>query len=236
MRRTLSLLGLFAGLLALVIGLYALSPYLLRQDKQPPPVAPPAVSQVPVPPAVSQKTQPQARRWAEPLSRTGLTNLHKISGDLYRGAQPSEQGYKELKALGIKTVVNLRSLHGESGYVRPLDLDYLHIFFNPLGAPDDQEVLRFLKVVLDKNLTPVFVHCAHGADRTGVMCAAYRVVVQGWTKEEAVEEMKQGGFGFHGAVYESYARYVLRLDPEAMRKALELPLLEPQTGATDADF
>jgi hypothetical protein len=60
-------------------------------------------------------------------------------------------------------------------------------------------VVRFLRIVINPGRTPVLVHCQHGADRTGTMCAIYRVAVQGWTKEEAIREMAEGGFGFHRA-------------------------------------
>jgi hypothetical protein len=61
----------------------------------------------------------------------------------------------------------------------------------------EEDVVRFLQLATDKTRQPVFVHCQYGADRTGVMCAAYRVAVDGWTKQQAIDEMTQGGFGFH---------------------------------------
>ena len=38
---------------------------------------------------------------------------------------------------------------------------------------------------------PVFVHCKHGADRTGTMVAFYRILFEGWSKDEAIREMKK---------------------------------------------
>jgi len=54
-------------------------------------------------------------------------------------------------------------------------------------------------VVTDTNNLPVFVHCERGADRTGMMCAMYRIIVCGWTKPEAIDERKNGGFDFNPA-------------------------------------
>jgi protein tyrosine/serine phosphatase len=170
----------------------------------------------------TQAGEAAKRGWAEKLERPGLPNLHQVSDVLYRGAQPDpkDTGFAALKKLGVKTIVNLRSLHGESDEVEEAGLAYERIVFNPLGKPEDEEVIRFLKIVSDASKTPAFVHCQHGADRTGTMCAAYRVVVQGWPKDEAVKEMKEGGFNFHAKYYESYAQYITNLDVEKMRKAI----------------
>jgi protein tyrosine phosphatase (PTP) superfamily phosphohydrolase (DUF442 family) len=161
--------------------------------------------------------------WAQPVSLAGCENLHRVSKDLYRGAQPDEElGFKRLKELGVKTVVNLRSLHGESGEVKAAGLEYEHIFFEPWKRPEEKELVRFLKIVTDPARAPVFVHCLHGADRTGTMVAVYRAAVQGWDKKEAAREMREGGYGFHGDYYESYARYVEELDLDRVKKAAGL--------------
>ena len=69
----------------------------------------------------------------------------------------------------------------------------------------------------ETNRAPVFVHCQHGSARTGTMCAIYRVAVGGWTKEEAIWEMTEGGFGFHPE-WKNLVRYVRHLDIERIRK------------------
>ena len=63
---------------------------------------------------------------------------------------------------------------------------------------------------------PVFVHCLHGADRTGTMCAAYRVVVDGWTKQQAIDEMTKGGYGFH-PVWANLPKFIENLDVEKIK-------------------
>jgi protein tyrosine/serine phosphatase len=87
--------------------------------------------------------------------------------------------------------------------------------------PEDKEVVRFLKIVSDPNRTPVFVHCQRGADRTGTMCAIYRIAVQGWSKAEAIEEMTKGGFGFFNG-WENIVNYVLKLDIEQIKREAAL--------------
>ena len=148
--------------------------------------------------------------WAQKLDLRGLANLYKVSDDLYRGAQPTAEGMKELKKLGIKTVVNLRYLHSDRNEMKDVNLAYEHIRMTTLD-PDMDDIIRFLNIVTDSNSTPIFVHCKYGADRTGTVCAIYRVIIQGWSREEAVEEMTKGGFGFHN-IWENLADYIRELD------------------------
>jgi len=155
--------------------------------------------------------------WAMPLKRPGLPNLHKVSDNLYRGAQPTAAGFRELAGLGVKTIVNLRKHHSDK---HDLDDSSLALVEIPMSAweADTDAAIRFLQVVTDPARAPVFVHCQHGADRTGAMCALYRIVVQGWTKDDAIREMTEGGFGHH-AVFDNLSRFLRDLDIEALRKA-----------------
>lgn len=148
--------------------------------------------------------------WAKPMQVEGVPNLHKVSDDLYRSAQPTEEGMKNLKGMGIKKIVNLRSPHSDRDEIGSTGL---HLKRIPMEAwdPDEEEAVRFLRIVGDPERTPVLVHCQHGADRTGAMCALHRVAMQGWTKEEAIREMKQGGYGFHG-IWENLARWIEERD------------------------
>ena len=73
------------------------------------------------------------------------------------------------------------------------------------------DVVRFLKIVTDENRQPVFIHCQYGADRTGVMCAVYRIAVDGWSKPQAIGEMTKGGFGFH-SFWTGFIAFITDLD------------------------
>jgi protein tyrosine/serine phosphatase len=137
-----------------------------------------------------------SRRWAEQLPNPHLKNFHKVSDDLYRGAQPSPVGMKELEGLGIKTIINLRGWHSDVAALKGTSLRYEHIEMSA-ALPRNKEVIRFIQIVGKKENGPFFVHCQHGSDRTGTMCAVYRMAFQGWNKNDAIEEMTQGGFGFH---------------------------------------
>lgn len=154
--------------------------------------------------------------WAKPMQVEGVSNLHQVSDRLYRSAQPSSEGMRNLKAMGIETIVNLRSFHSDRDDIGDTGLAYEHIYMKT-WHPEEKETVRFLQIVTNPKRTPVLVHCQHGSDRTGTMCALYRVAVQGWTKEEAIEEMIHGGFGFHG-IWNNLIQWINGLDIETIKK------------------
>lgn len=173
-------------------------------------------------PVVGRTAEPQERpeSWAVKLDRPGLPNLHKVNDGLYRGAQLTAEGIKELEKLGVRTIVNLRSRHSDKEILGKANIAYVPIPLNTWSV-DEKDVARFLRLATDKNLRPVFVHCQHGADRTGTMCAAYRVVVDGWTKQQAIDEMTRGGFGFH-SIWKNLPKLIEDLDVEKVKAAAGL--------------
>ena len=158
--------------------------------------------------------------WAQPVRLAGVPNLHKVSDILYRSAQPTAQGMKNLKEMGIETVVNLRSFHSDRDEIGTTGLGYEHVYMKA-WHPESKEVSRFLQIVSNTKRTPILVHCLHGADRTGTMCALYRVAVDGWTKEEAIQEMTEGGFNFH-PIFDNLPEWIEELDVEAIKKEVGL--------------
>lgn len=133
---------------------------------------------------------------ATPMKLAGVPNLHKVSDTLYRSAQPTAEGMTNLVALGIKTIVNLRLNNSDADEIGDLPLKErrIEIFTANMKTKYVQE---FLDIVRDTNAVPVLVHCRHGADRTGTMCAMFRIGCEGWAVEDAIDEMKNGGFGYH---------------------------------------
>ncbi len=146
----------------------------------------------------------------------GVPNLHKVSDALYRSAQPSAVGMRNVKAMGIETIVNLRTFHSDRDEIGDTGLAYEHISMTA-WHPEENDAVRFLQIVTNPKRGPFLVHCQHGADRAGAMCALYRIAVQGWRKEEAIKEMTQGGFGFHGIWY-NLTRWINSLDVEGIKK------------------
>ena len=154
--------------------------------------------------------------WAKPMEVKGLPNLHKISDTFYRSAQPSSEGMKSVREMGIETIVNLRSFHSDRDEIGETGLAYEHISMKA-WHPEEEDAVRFLQIVTNPKRSPVLVHCQHGADRTGTMCALYRIAVDGWSKEEALKEMTQGGFGFHG-IWGNLIRWINGVDIEEIKK------------------
>ena len=161
---------------------------------------------------------PHPLKWATPLHEAGLPNLHRVTDQLYRGAQPTAEGMKRLYEMGIKTVVDLRTFHSDHDQIGDTPLEYEHIRMFAL-LPSHDEIIEALRVMTDHERAPVFVHCLHGADRTGTVIAAYRIVIEGWTKDEALDEMVNGGFGYH-AVFGNLKTFLLELDVERIKAAL----------------
>jgi tyrosine-protein phosphatase SIW14 len=154
------------------------------------------------------------------LELPGLPNCYQVTPNLLRGAQPSAEGMRNLETLGIRTVVNLRMFHSDRTKLRGTNLEYEGIFFNPL-RPKVKKVVRFLRIVGDPARSPVFVHCNHGADRTGTMVALYRIVFEGWTKEDALKEMREKSFGFHEHFFPNLLTFVEQVDLAALHLELQ---------------
>jgi uncharacterized protein (TIGR01244 family) len=127
-----------------------------------------------------------------------IPQFHKVNENLYRGGQPTEEGFKKIKSLGIKTVISLRGeneeLHQEKVLINALGMNFFHIPLSVYRRPTDTEVLQFLEIILTKENQPVFIHCESGRDRTGALIALYRVVVDGWSIKTAYTEAKKYGF------------------------------------------
>ena len=155
-------------------------------------------------------------QWAVKLERPHLSNFYRVNTNLYRGAQPDAKGMAELKKMGVKTVVNLRSFHSDTDEARGLGLTLQRLHMKPWHS-EEEDVVAFLKIAADTNNYPIFVHCMRGADRTGLVCAMYRVVYCGWTKPEAIREMKEGGFDYDQR-WKNIVKYIERADVEELKR------------------
>lgn len=122
----------------------------------------------------------------------GVVYAAEVAPGLYRGAQPDAEGVAWLKSMGIKTVLNLRHYHGdtEGKLVESAGLRYERIAIASSDKPTPDQVKRFLEIVRDPSLRPLYVHCQHGVDRTGAMMAVYRMEDEGWSNLEAYAEME----------------------------------------------
>lgn len=129
------------------------------------------------------------------LGLPGLSNVGRFNQNLYRGAQPEISGFQTLWTMGIKTVLALRVLKGEEKEVKSYGMTYISLPMSTFTKVNTNILYEALKVMRDEDSWPVFVHCQHGADRTGVVCAVYRMQFDRWSEREAEQEMQD--FGFH---------------------------------------
>ena len=165
--------------------------------------------------AAAASAAERATNWAAKLEQPGVPNLHRVTTNLYRSAQPTAEGMRSAEKLGIKTVISLRAFHSDKDELESTTLHTERIYFKT-WHPEDEDIVRFLKIVSNTNAGPFLVHCQHGSDRTGTMIAVYRMAVQGWTKEEAIKEMTGGDFGFH-EMWKNLVSYLQAMDVEAIR-------------------
>lgn len=154
--------------------------------------------------------------WAEPMMYTGVGNLHRITPSLYRSAQIAAADVPKLRALGIRKIVSLRSFHSDEDLLAGSGIVLERIRINTWNIRDE-DMIAALRAIGNADIDgPVLIHCQHGADRTGLVSALYRVVYQGWTKQQAEDELLHGGYGFH-PVWGNIKSYLENVDVEWLR-------------------
>jgi protein tyrosine/serine phosphatase len=119
-------------------------------------------------------------------------------GRIFRGSQPAdEQDYQRLKRLGVKTIVNLRwdtTVEKSQEMAKKYGFKFVNFPIKATDWPSSSKVNQVLKTISTPGLQPVYLHCQHGKDRTGLISALYRVESQGWSAEDAHEEWVEMGF------------------------------------------
>lgn len=168
-------------------------------------------------PGLSQSQRPAD--WAVAVAVPGPPNLHRVSKGFYRAAQPSAEGFRQLERLGIRTVISLRQTVDDIPLAAgmPLDLHRVPMKSRYVAEQNQTKVVQALQLLYQGlKVGPVLVHCHHGADRTGLICALYRVLSQGWTREAALDELIHGGYGYH-PIWANIPRYIQQVDFAALR-------------------
>ncbi|OGI04292.1 MAG: hypothetical protein A2104_06650 [Candidatus Melainabacteria bacterium GWF2_32_7] len=138
-----------------------------------------------------------------------IDNFARVDDYFYRGSQPDNYDIKALSSLGIKTIINLRkpTLLNRLDILRQkiiassFSVNYINIPMSPRKPPTKQQIDYFLKLVNNPDNLPVYVHCAQGKDRTGIMTAIYRVNKYGWGFDQTYREMKYRGY--HSFIFPS---------------------------------
>jgi len=163
-------------------------------------------------PGLAQSERPQ--NWAVPVLQSSLPNLHRVTMGFYRAAQPTAAGFQQAEALGIRTVISLRQTVDDARLAVGTGLVLHRVpmksrYVAELGGSKIVQVMRLLFHGLESG--PVLVHCHHGADRTGLIVALYRLIAQGWSRDAAIAELIEGGYGFH-PIWANIPRYVQSVD------------------------
>jgi len=138
---------------------------------------------------------------------------------LWRGGRPDKDGAAWLIQQGVQTIVNLELIlddkpafaHATVAAANNYEVGYFRIHdWEPLTllAPsvEDDHVAHFLAIV-SQQPKPVYVHCRCGTKRTAVMVAAYRVLIEGVSDEEAIDEMRL----YEGPWFKADAKYIRAL-------------------------
>lgn len=141
--------------------------------------------------AQSAADEGPAKETAVAIEKCSVKNFGKVNDRLFRGGQPTSLNYHELAGLGIKTILDLRE--DAETFAAPgaeaAGLKYINLPLNAKRPPTREESEQFLRIMKDDANGPVFIHCAGGRHRTGVLVAVYRMEVDGWDARQAYQEM-----------------------------------------------
>lgn len=151
---------------------------------------------------VAQADNNTAKGWAIPVDSS--FKLYEMTPFLYRSALPSSSNVDVLKERKINTIIS---------FIKDDDRQWLadeqvNIIRYPTHADrvTDDDVLAVLRMIREaQSYGPVLIHCKHGQNRTGLFAAMYRIVVQGWSKQEALDELQNAGFGDNEDMQEAIA-------------------------------
>ncbi len=164
--------------------------------------------------------QARSDKWALPIETGQFQNFYKLDDKVYRSEQPDRKGFEYLKSIGIMNVLNLRDHHKDDAKAKGTGLTLYRVEMSA-GTITTDEVIAALRIIrLSEG--PIVVHCRHGSDRTGTVSALYRIIFQNWSKEEAIEELMQGGYGYH-AMYKNIPEFIRSADIENIKQRVFAP-------------
>jgi len=146
-----------------------------------------------------------------------LKNFHQVDIGVYRSEQPGHNAFRMLEAFGIREILNLRSFHTDNKQAETTNL-ILHQVRMQAHNINDKEIIAALRIIKNRS-GDILIHCQHGSDRTGVVCAMYHIVFQGWSKEKAINDLVNGGYGHH-SIFKNIPNYIKRVDVDKIKKSV----------------
>ncbi len=156
--------------------------------------------------------------WAKPVIGSSLGNFYKVDEGVYRSEQPNKEEFADLSIYGLTDVLNLREFHTDVDEASVFQLDLHHVRVST-GSMSEQQLIEALKIIQNRQKA-IVVHCWHGSDRTGATIAAYRVVFNNWTKQQAIDELRNGGYGYHSTIYPNIVKLIEDLDVDKVKNSL----------------
>jgi protein tyrosine/serine phosphatase len=178
-----------------------------------------------------------AALFGQTLTAPGVPNFHQVDEHVYRGAQPTPEGFGSLSKLGIHTVIDLRAEHAgsdsEKNLVESHGMKYIFVPMHGFAAPSDEDIRKVLGIMgtTEAKDWPVFVHCRLGKDRTGTVVACYRIAHHNWGNEKALTEARGYGMSFF---QRSMQRYVMAYQAPKIESTQSQPksVLAPAPAAS----
>lgn len=164
--------------------------------------------------------QQRPAQWAQPVEAAELKNFFRLDDKVFRSAQPDRKGFEAAYQLGIRNVLNLRNYHSDDSKAKGTGLKLYRVKMEA-GEFGFETVVKALRIIRESE-GPVLIHCWHGSDRTGAVSALYRIVFQGWSKEDAIEELINGGYGFH-SIYGNIPQFIRDADIDGIKKRVFEP-------------
>ncbi|MCW1887501.1 tyrosine-protein phosphatase [Luteolibacter flavescens] len=159
-------------------------------------------------------------------SCAGTPNLHRVDEKVWRSGQPGRSHFRDLQKEGIGEVLCLRRWHSDKEEAgKSLKLHHVRM---RAGEIRDEDIVEALRIMVSAE-KPLLVHCFHGADRTGVVIAMYRMVVQDWSRERAIAELTDEAHGHHAKVFPNIREYLETVDVARIRREV----YRPQTGSSN---
>jgi tyrosine-protein phosphatase SIW14 len=171
--------------------------------------------------------------WAQPVLGIELDNFYQLTEAVYRSKQPDDEAMEALEGMGMRSILNLREYHSDKDEARGTNLKLYRIPVNA-GDIDNTFVVKALQVIATAE-KPILIHCWHGSDRTGVVAAMYRMVFQGWSRKEAIDEFINGGYGYHKRFYPNIEDYLETVDIDAIRSQVLVDSAKLTTTGGDAE-
>jgi uncharacterized protein (TIGR01244 family) len=157
--------------------------------------------------------------WAATVTAPGIRNFHQVNEHIYRGGQPTDEGWNSLAGLGVKTIIDLRregedghSIAAEAQAVEAAGMRYVSVPMEGIVSPGEEQISKILGLMDSEE--PVFVHCKEGKDRTGTAIACFRIAHERWENKKAMKEAESHGMHWYevGMKY-----YIMNFQPSTER-------------------